>query len=118
MEETQGALKSQVLRKCHITWSDEHTDALVSDIMARADAELRGLLGIFDPEFDFTTGRENTLFVDWCYYAYMDSNDMFKQNYFDEIMQLRREWDIAFVSQDTEEVDNADSKTDESTDLS
>lgn len=107
MEETRDDLREQVLRKCHITWDDERTNALVSDIMARADAELRDRLGIDDPGFDFTTGRENNLYVNWCYYAFNDSEDAFEQNFFGDIMQVRRVWELAHL---LKEVDDADSE--------
>lgn len=102
-------LRGQVLRKCHITWSDKWTDSLIDEIMFRADAELRDRLGIDDPDFDFTSGRENSLYVNWCYYAYNDAEDMFESNFFGDLMQVRRSWEIK--AEDDGGVDDADQET-------
>ena len=104
MEEMREELREQVLRKCHVTWDDERTNALISDIMARADAELRDRLGIDDPDFDFTRGRENNLYVNWCYYAFNDAEDAFETNFFSDLMQVRRVWELTHLLR---EVDDA-----------
>lgn len=95
MEDTaKDALLKQVKRKCKVTWNDEETNEFLADIMGRADAVIRDKVGI-DDEFDFSQpGRENMLFVAWCYYAFHDAEDLFEANYAPEIMQCRRHWEV------------------------
>lgn len=90
-----STLADQVKRKCHITWDDEITNQQIEEIMERADAELRDRLGISDEEFDFgRPSREKNLFINWCYYAYNDAEDMFESNFFGDLMQVRRKWEV------------------------
>lgn len=91
-------LVAQVKRKLHITWDDEHTNAVVDDIIPTAKAVIIEKVGITDPDYNFTTpGPENLLFLALCFYLYNDAEDEFEANYFTEILQTRRKWELREV---------------------
>lgn len=89
-----SALIDQVKRKLNITWSDEETDARVSEIMASAQVTMRHKLGLSD-EFDFETkGQENLLFLAYCLYEWNHSAHEFDANYLGDILQVRQKNEV------------------------
>ena len=47
-------------------------------------------------------GQENLLYVNYCYYAWNDAEDDFFANYFDDIMQARRKWEVIQYAEEKE----------------
>lgn len=85
-----SALVNQVKRKLNITWSDEDTDARVSELMASAQVTMRHKLGLSD-DFDFETkGQENLLFLAYCLYEWNHAAHEFDSNYLGDILQVRQ----------------------------
>lgn len=96
------ALVDQVKRKLNITWSDEVTDARVSDIMASVQATLSHKLGITDADFDFSVaGMGNMLYLSMCLYEWNHTLQDFDANYHNEIAQCRAK--IAVESEDEQD---------------
>lgn len=84
------ALVKQVKRKLNITWYDEDTEARVMDIIESAIPDMIKILGITDPDFDFSVrGTENTLFLAYCFYEFNHALDEFDANYHNKIAQTR-----------------------------
>ena len=89
-----SALIDQVKRKLNITWSDEDTDARVTEIMASAQVTMRHKLGLSD-EYDFETkGQENLLFLAYCLYEWNHATHEFDANYLNDIMQVRQKNEV------------------------
>lgn len=83
-------LNAQVKRKLNITWSDNDTDARVSDIVESANTVMLYKLGITDIAFDFAVpGIENVLFLAYCLYMYNHCENEFDANYMGLILQAR-----------------------------
>lgn len=100
------ALDEKVKRKLRITYDDPDTDSRISDIMEQAATDLRGMLGIDDGSYDFSTpGTEQSLFLAYCFYEWNDALDDFAANYAEKIAQCRDEW---LVKQYVEEQQAAD----------
>lgn len=90
------ALLKQVKRKLNITWSDEDTDARVSDIAEAAATVISFKLGITDPAFDFSEhGLENVLYLAYCLYLYNHCENEFDDNYRGLILQARAKYEVA-----------------------
>ncbi len=85
------SITAQVKRKLNITWSDEDTEARVSDIIEEAKSVISHKLGITDPAtFDFSVpGIENVIFKAYCLYLYNHCENEFDNNYLDDILQAR-----------------------------
>lgn len=89
-----SALITQVKRKLNITWSDEDTDARVTELMASAQVTMRHKLGLPD-EFDFETkGQENLLFLAYCLYEWNHAAHEFDANYLGDILQVRQKNEV------------------------
>lgn len=88
-------LVAQVRRKLNITWSDEDTSARIQDIIQSAIPDLKHILGIADPDFDFSVaGTENTLFLAYCLYEWNHSLNEFADNYSNLIAQTRARHEV------------------------
>ena len=88
-------LLAQVRRKLNITWEDTDTDNRVYDIMRQARAKMLDILGITNPEFDFSgDGTENTLYLAYCLYLYNHCENEFDANYREDIMQTRAKHEV------------------------
>lgn len=65
------------------------------EIIPSARADVANLLGIPDPDFDFSEpGTENSLFLAWCYYEWHDALDDFEANYGAQIARCREKWAV------------------------
>ena len=87
-------LVDQVMRKCHITYSDaDVSQRIEEEIMPTAERELRDLLGIHDESFSFAEpGTENLLFLAYCFYEWNDAAEDFENNYARLIGRCREKW--------------------------
>lgn len=89
-------LIAQVKRKLNITWEDDGTNQRVEDIIQSAIPDMIDVLGIADPDFDFSeTGTENTLFLAHCLYEYNHVLNEFYDNYSKEIARVRARHEVA-----------------------
>lgn len=94
------ALTQQVKRKLNITWSDEDTDARVSDVIGSAKVAMCHKLGL-PATFDFSAvGQENMLFLSYCLYEWNHAAHEFDGNYLNDIMQVRQKWEVAAYEAD------------------
>ena len=104
-------LFAQVKRKLNITWDDDDTNAIITDIIQSAIPEMLHKLGIADEEFDFATpGIENNLFRAYCLYEYNHCANEFDDNYANKIAQARAIHEVKYYREtaETEETENAE----------
>lgn len=93
-------LIAQVKRKLNITWNDADTTARVQDIIQSAIPDVKNILGIADPDFDFSEyGTENTLFLAYCLYEWNHVLNEFQTNYANEIAQTRAKYEVKHFSE-------------------
>ena len=82
-----------IKRHLHITWTDDDTDARVTEIMCDAEAALNHKLGaVIDY---FSPGQERQLYKNYCLYAWNDCLEQFDTAYRAEIMQIRHKYEVA-----------------------
>lgn len=82
-----------IKRHLHITWTDDDTDARVTEIMCDAEAALNHKLGaVIDY---FSPGQERQLYKEYCLYAWNDCLEQFDTAYRAEIMQIRHKYEVA-----------------------
>lgn len=92
-----SALLSYVKRKLNITWNDEDTNARVEEIVESAIPKMINILGISDPDFDFSEpGEEKTLFGAYCLYEWNHVAHEFQANYANDIAQVRERHEVKY----------------------
>lgn len=102
-------LFAQVKRKLNITWNDDDTDAIITDIIQAAIPTLKFKLGISEPDFDFANpGIENNLFRAYCLYEFNHCTNDFDINYSNDIAQARAIHEVKQHRTETEETENAE----------
>jgi hypothetical protein len=84
-----AALLSAVKLWCSITWSDEATDAKVSDLIASGEAYIDGKLGAAG-DYD-TPGDPLTLLKEYVRYGLSDALDVFEANYLNRLLAMQHE---------------------------
>ena len=67
-----------------ITWDDE--DVALTDLITRGQAYLNNLVGA---DLDFNSGLPQSLFLDYCRYAYNNATEYFEENFGKEILRLQ-----------------------------
>ena len=93
-------LIAQVKRKLNITWNDDDTNNRVQEIIQSAIPYMIHILGITDPEFDFSEyGVENTLFLAYCLYEWNHATNEFAVNYANIIAQTRAKYEVAYYQE-------------------
>ncbi len=91
-----------VKRHLNITWSDEDTDAKLTEMMMDAEQELNHTLGA---EIDyFSPGMERRLYLDYMLYAWNDCLNEFDAAYRAEIYKIRHRYEVEGVAVDEETV--------------
>ena len=84
-----AALLSAVKLWCSITWSDEATDAKVSDLIASGEAYIDGKLG---ETGDYENpGDPLTLLKEYVRYGLSDALDVFETNYLNRLLAMQHE---------------------------
>ena len=84
-----AALLSSVKLACNITWSDEATDAKVSDLIASGEAYIDGKLGaVGDYE---NPGGPLTLLKECVRYGLSDALDAFETNYLNRLLAMQND---------------------------
>lgn len=94
-----AALLSAVKLWCSITWSDEATDAKVSDLIASGEAYIDGKLGAAG-DYD-TPGEPLTLLKEYVRYGLSDALDVFETNYLNRLLAMQHERQVAQYAADT-----------------
>ena len=84
-----AALLSAVKLWCNITWSDEATDAKVSDLIASGEAYIDGKLGAAG-DYD-SPGEPLTLLKEYVRYGLSDALDVFEANYLNRLLAMQHE---------------------------
>lgn len=94
-----AALLSAVKLWCNITWSDEATDAKVSDLIASGAAYIDGKLGAAG-DYD-TPGEPLTLLKEYVRYGLSDALDVFESNYLNRLLAMQHERRVSEYAADT-----------------
>lgn len=94
-----AALLSAVKLWCNITWSDEATDAKVSDLIASGEAYIDGKLGAAG-DYD-TPGEPLTMLKEYVRYGLSDALDVFESNYLNRLLAMQHERRVAEYAADT-----------------
>ena len=94
-----AALLSAVKLWCSITWSDEATDAKVSDLIASGEAYIDGKLGAAG-DYD-TPGEPLTLLKEYVRYGLSDALDVFESNYLNRLLAMQHERRVSEYAEDT-----------------
>lgn len=94
-----AALLSAVKLWCNITWSDEATDAKVSDLIASGEAYIDGKLGAAG-DYD-TPGEPLTLLKEYVRYGLSDALDVFESNYLNRLLAMQHERRVSEYAADT-----------------
>lgn len=94
-----AALLSAVKLWCSITWSDEATDAKVSDLIASGEAYIDGKLGAAG-DYD-TPGEPLTLLKEYVRYGLSDALDVFETNYLNRLLAMQHERWVSEYAADT-----------------
>lgn len=94
-----AALLSAVKLWCNITWSDEATDAKVSDLIASGEAYIDGKLGAAG-DYD-TPGEPLTLLKEYVRYGLSDALDVFETNYLNRLLAMQHERRVTQYAADT-----------------
>ena len=93
-----AALLSAVKLWCNITWSDEATDAKVSDLIASGEAYIDGKLGA-GGDYD-APGEPLTLLKEYVRYGLSDALDVFEANYLNRLLAMQHERRVAEYAAD------------------
>ena len=94
-----AALLSAVKLWCNITWSDEATDAKVSDLIASGEAYIDGKLGAAG-DYDIP-GEPLTLLKEYVRYGLSDALDVFEANYLNRLLAMQHERRVSEYAEDT-----------------
>ena len=94
-----SALLSSVKIACNITWSDEATDAKVSDLIASGEAYIDGKLGA---EGDYENpGEPLTLLKEYVRYGLNDALDVFETNYLNRLLAMQNDRQVMNYAETT-----------------
>lgn len=94
-----AALLSAVKLWCNITWSDEATDAKVSDLIVSGEAYIDGKLGAAG-DYD-TPGEPLTLLKEYVRYGLSDALDVYETNYLNRLLAMQHERRVTQYAADT-----------------
>ena len=84
-----AALLLSVKLACNITWSDEATDAKVSDLIASGEAYIDGTLGAAGDSGN--PGEPLTLLKEYVRYGLSDALDVFETNYLNRLLAMQND---------------------------
>lgn len=94
-----AALLSAVKLWCNITWSDEATDAKVSDLIASGQTYIDGKLGA-DGDYK-TPGEPLTLLKEYVRYGLSDALDVFEANYLNRLLAMQNDRQVKSYAEAT-----------------
>lgn len=85
-------LVEMVKPELFVTWSDDATNQKIIRIVEDAESKLNHLLGA---EMDyFAPGTHRLLFINYCIYAWNGVAQDFKENYMQDIYEVRRQNEV------------------------
>ena len=90
-------LINEVKRRCYITDTNEVTYNRLKDIVKDSLPKVKRMIGV-SADFNFEAeGNEEEieLFKNYCWYAWNDSSNEFKDNYLDDINSLHHKHEVA-----------------------
>ena len=83
-----------------ITWDDEHTNAKLTGILARAQEKLCAYAGT---DLTFADGtEEQQLLLDLCRYVWFNVPENFEENYRHDLIMLRAKYQAEAMQDETE----------------
>lgn len=86
----------KVKRKCYITDNSDKTIDRLKDVIESALPRIKRMLGV-SGEFDFEeegNEEEYALFLNFCWYAWNDSDHEFNDSYLEDINSLRHKHEV------------------------
>ena len=89
-------LIESVKGRCYITDVNPITTKRLENIIKTSLPKVKRLIGV-PKEFDFESednGEELELFLNYCWYAWNDSSNEFKDNYLDDINSLHHKHEV------------------------
>ena len=98
-------LTNEVKRKCYITDTSELTLSRLNDIIKDSLTKVKRMIGV-STDFDFTeegNEEELELFKNYCWYAWNDAINEFKDNYVDDINSLHRKHEVEQYAEEENE---------------
>lgn len=100
MKNIDDELLQLVKRKCYQISETDNEDNIrrLADIILDAQTKIKSLIGI--PEKNSINfqdpGGERELFLNYCFYAWNDKTEYFKNNYLDDILCLRAKYEVDY----------------------
>lgn len=94
--EISETLIKQIKLKCYITDESEQTTIRLNNIIAEALTKVKRMIGV-STDYDFEAkGNEEELELlkNYCWYAWNDSTNEFKDNYLDDINSLHHKHEV------------------------
>lgn len=99
-----NALLDELKLYLDITWEDQHTDAKLSGILARAQTKICAYAG---ETVEFSEGSEELqLLLDMCRYVYNNASEDFETNYLPDLLMLRAKYKTEAMPDEGEETDS------------
>lgn len=99
-----NALLDELKLYLDITWEDQHTDAKLSGILARAQTKICAYAGT---DVEFPEGSEELqLLLDMCRYVYNNASEDFEANYLPDLLMLRAKYKTEAMPDEGEEADS------------
>ena len=89
-------LIEKIKRKCYITDTNKTTNDRLKDLITDSLTKIKRLIGV-SADFDFElegNEEELELFKNYCWYAWNDSSNEFKDNYLDDINSIRHKHEV------------------------
>lgn len=94
-----AALLLSVKIACNITWSDEATDAKVSDLIASGEAYIDGKLGAAG-DYEHP-GEPLTLLKEYVRYGLSNALDVFEANYLNRLLAMQNDRQVKSYAETT-----------------
>ena len=90
-------LIDEAKERCSITWSDSTTDSRIINIVSEATAEMNKLLGSSSVSpVDYTADlMARDLLLNLILYKWNEQSEKFRDAYQQEIVECRRQYDVA-----------------------
>ena len=90
------SLIDKVKLKCYITDTNITTNTRLEDLITDSLTKVKRMIGV-SANFDFElkgNEEELELFKNYCWYAWNDSSNEFKDNYLDDINSIRHKHEV------------------------
>lgn len=100
------SLIEQVKNWCYITDDSQITEVRIENIIKSSLPKVKRLIGV-KPDYDFEAkGNEEELelFLNYCWYAWNDSSNDFKDNYLDDINSLHHKHEVEYAKKENSQL--------------